>query len=62
MFVVETFTLFGGWKNCWSIDDEPQVFKSQDAAALELFEFAKDMREQGMHFDSSEYRIKEVTK
>jgi len=61
MFVVETFTLFGGWKNCWSIDDEPQVFKSQDEAARELFEFAKDMREANIHFDSSEYRIRKIS-
>lgn len=59
MFVVETFTLFGGWSNCWSVDDAPMVFATQDEAALELFEHAKDCRESGIEFDSKMYRIKE---
>lgn len=61
MFVVETFTLFGGWKNCWSVDDVPQVFKTKDEAALELFEFASDLRTAGMPFESNEYRIREIS-
>lgn len=58
MFVVETFTLFGGWKNCWSVDDVPQTFKTKDEAALELFEHAKDCRESGVGFESTDYRIR----
>lgn len=61
VFVVETFALFGGWSNCWTVDDQPETFSTQDAAALDLFEFAKDMRESGMDFDSKMYRIREVT-
>jgi len=60
MFVVETFVLFGGWTNTWSIDDEPETFKTQDDAARALFEFAKDCRENNIDFESSDYRIRRV--
>lgn len=59
-FEVQTRFALGPWRNCWTINDEPQTFATQDEAALELKEFADDMRSAGMSFNSEDYRIVEV--
>jgi hypothetical protein len=59
-WVVETWSLCGGWENTWTVDDEPQVFATQAEAQAELDEYLNDP-ELRDSLDADEFRIVEVS-
>ena len=47
-------------ENVWTIDGEPWLFDSFEAAVAELAETFRDMDDAGMDYEPSDYRIESV--
>ena len=45
-FAVETYTLCQGFVNCWTVNDQPQIFSTREAAQAELDEFLVEIDEE----------------
>jgi len=67
-FEVQTFTLCDGWINCWTVDEQPQIFDTEAEAQEALDEFfaniAADMesgeRAPDEGYNHEELRIVEI--
>lgn len=59
VYEVQTLTICDGWDNCWTEDDEPMTFPSEEAAQAAIDEFFDDLKTAGMADDYSrdDYRI-----
>jgi len=64
-YEVQHWTLCDGWINCWSVDDQPQLFATWGQAQAELDEFFADIaaeikagdRAPDEGYDRDEFRI-----
>ena len=65
-FEIQTFTLFGGWVNCWERDGEKEYFDTLSAAVDALEEFFEDQEQAYFNgeiedlYDREDYRIRTV--
>lgn len=69
-YMVEQWTICGGWENNWSEDDQPQTFATEAEAQAEIDEFMDDIaaeiaagnRAEDEGYDREEFRIVPVQK
>lgn len=65
MWAVETYTVFDGWVNCWSVSDEkgerPLTFEHPGEAFDEAMEHIEDMIKAGMDVSPTEFRLVKVS-
>ncbi len=67
-YEVQTYTLCGGWINCWTVDDQPQQFETIEDAQAELDEFFEEIEDEIRNksrkpdegYCRSEFRIRPV--
>ena len=60
-FEVQTRFIYG-WENCWSIDDEPDYYDTEQEAEDAINEFFADLGRSGMAqlYDREDYRVRKV--
>ena len=63
MYEVQTYTIFDGWVNCWSVDGKPETYKTYNDAHAAIYEFFADLARYGMveNYSLDDYRIVEIT-
>lgn len=58
----EVQTLFrSGWKNVWTVDDEPQTFDTREEAQREIDEHLSTAKAAGLDHRADELRIRELS-
>lgn len=61
-YEVLTHTAVDGWVNCWTLDGQPQTFRTEDAAQWAIDEFFDCLAGDDMDgYSREDYRIVEVT-
>lgn len=68
VFEVQTYTFCQGWINCWTVDDQPQYFPTEQAAQAEIIEFLSDIdaeivagrRQPDEGYSSEDFRVRQV--
>ena len=65
-WLIETWSVFGGWSNSWWLDDELQTFATEADAMTELKEFIEESERLAAQgeieepFSWDDYRIREL--
>lgn len=71
-FQVLTYSICGGWENCWYDGEDLQTFATYEQAEKELNDFLKEanedfqdqinqgLRDEGDLYDFEDYRIREI--
>lgn len=56
-YEIQTYTLFGGWTNIWTVDEKPEVFDSFGEAVDSLDDHLSDLDSDKIDYNREDYRI-----
>lgn len=56
-YEVHTNQICGGFENIWTLDDEPETFKTAQDAQNSIDDFLIDMIIENMDYDREDYKV-----